>query len=240
MQRFWFQVEQLEPNRQYRQRTSADGRWLPPRQRGSNTIRSGHTTGHWYYHDGNHTTRVRQPAQAQYEEFKTFSFYHDHGYIWVYPDDAESHAVGNGTGHSDDGDTDNDSGSSSGDEDEEDRHVEDWQPLSFDWPLRRDVSHTSYATVRGGHELLYVQRQDQSWVRQVMPSIYWAAPEYRDVPAGHGGLVGELPILIALIAFSVPPSLVDAAVRTSIYRQQYRQHRLCARGEGCKHLRINH
>ena len=228
----------MEPSNNFEIRLNAHRQWQPPRPRRSNKLVDRHTTGNWYEFKNGRTTQVEKPARARLEHFKTFSFYFSDGNIWIYPCDATRYQVGDGLGSrriagsptpneetdvsSSDYETDNDN----------DRRMEDWRPLSFKCPIPGDNSFCSYATIRAQEETLRLQRPDQASLSQLLPDRYHAAPEARRAPQGYGGLVGELPILVALIAYSVRPDRVDGAL-THCLRQGYNSHHR-PRGEGCK------
>jgi hypothetical protein len=74
---------------------------------------------------------------------------------------------------------------------------ESWQPLRFD---HNPNDYSSFLTNAGQHCMLRVQRRDQAWTQLLLPDIY-----HTSVLTDHqqyGGLTGELPIFLALMAFS--------------------------------------
>ncbi|KAF2191808.1 hypothetical protein K469DRAFT_804780 [Zopfia rhizophila CBS 207.26] len=79
---------------------------------------------------------------------------------------------------------------------------ETWHPLSFD---HEGHEYSSFLTNAGQQPTLYCQRADQHWPRMLLPDIY-----HSRVPTTgtYGGLIGELPIFLALVAFSVARQLV--------------------------------
>lgn len=74
---------------------------------------------------------------------------------------------------------------------------EHWQPLRFD---HSDTDYSSFLTNAGEHSTLRVQRLEQRWQSMLLPDIYHTSimTDHRQ----YGGLTGELPILLALIALS--------------------------------------
>jgi hypothetical protein len=75
---------------------------------------------------------------------------------------------------------------------------EPWQPLRFD---HHEQDYSSFMTNAGTHNQLRIQRPDQLWPRMLLPDIYHA-PVRTEAP-NYGGLTGELPIFLALLALSI-------------------------------------
>jgi hypothetical protein len=74
---------------------------------------------------------------------------------------------------------------------------EDWHKLRFD---TYDNRGSSYLTNAGQLSTLHVQPHDGGWAHMLLPDIYHSrTPATRECP---GGLTGELPIFLALVAFS--------------------------------------
>ena len=226
----------MGPSNRFNQRTE-NGRWAPPRPRHSNVLIQGPTNRRWYEYNNWRTVQVQQPNPETLEHYKTYSFYYDEGKIWIYPDDAIRHQVGEITGNErigsgSRGNNTNDTSSSNESDDSDDRSTEDWLPLRFRWNVPGDNTNTSYATTRALNNNLEYQRADQASLRQILPDRYFARPENRRERFPFGGLIGELPILIALITLSVRPDYVDAALRHCLQRT-YQAHNRPG-GEGCK------
>ncbi|KAF2800404.1 hypothetical protein K505DRAFT_228883, partial [Melanomma pulvis-pyrius CBS 109.77] len=74
-----------------------------------------------------------------------------------------------------------------------------WLPLRFD---HSNVDYSSFLTNAGQNPTLRVQRNDQHWPNMLLPDIYHAS--VRTDAQVYGGLTGELPIFLALLAFSLP------------------------------------
>lgn len=72
-----------------------------------------------------------------------------------------------------------------------------WHPLRFE---HSPINYSSYLTPAGTESILRVQRTDQQWPRMLLPDIYHTS--VRSETSSYGGLTGELPIFLALIAFS--------------------------------------
>lgn len=79
-----------------------------------------------------------------------------------------------------------------------------WARLRFQHlPARH--AFRSFATPEGTAIRLQTQRPDQAWwARRLLPEAYWAPNKAWTHVQEKGGLVGELPLLMALVAFSVP------------------------------------
>ena len=128
------------------------------------------------------------------------------------------------------------------DDGNDDDSVYDWRSLSFLHPLNGDNSFTSYICFRGHRQYLWVLRQDQQHLRaisELLPNAYLrgsqrvAVDESSDITP-PGGLVGNIAVLIALVAFSVPPEQVEVAI-TRCFRHCYISHG-GQRGVGCESL----
>ncbi|KAL6706307.1 hypothetical protein ACN47E_005597 [Coniothyrium glycines] len=72
---------------------------------------------------------------------------------------------------------------------------EAWHCLRFD-----HKEHSSYLSNAGTKNTLYKQRHDQIWPSKLLPTTYHG--DYTSNPA-KGGLIGELPIFLALVALSM-------------------------------------
>ncbi|KAK5112306.1 hypothetical protein LTR85_011578 [Meristemomyces frigidus] len=201
----------MAPHPHAPERMSTGGRWLPPKARGRNC--KGSTVA--FYCDGQRSIVATQvPPQAQL--YKCFSVYHDRAIIWTVGFDASQNHVGDGidntaaagTGQHDSDDEDEDA-----DEDEEDDSDEDedeaaiqtpaidnpdWTTLTF----RYSNNYVSYAGQRLEQQRLCLKNQSQDWATQLLPDTYRAVSQTSNTR--YGGLNGELPLLLALVALSIP------------------------------------
>jgi hypothetical protein len=75
---------------------------------------------------------------------------------------------------------------------------ETWHPLQF--AFHKDASFSSYLTNAGQAQTIRFQPQDRRWADLLLPSVNHSA-DTATSPA-YGGLVGELPLFLALMAFS--------------------------------------
>lgn len=236
--RFWFRVDCMAPSDRFEPRTCLDGWWLPPRPLHSNVLVPSHTTGRWFEYYAGTTTEVNVPTDmSTMHSYKTSSFYFEDDNIWIYPEDASQYKVGDGSGNqklAKAGEEPKIVDYSDEDDDEKEETLEDWTSLSFSrLRLNRDPGElTSFARTRGLHTSLVNQSSRHDWVQQVLPSRYRAPSNTRYyLRSGSGGLVGELPILLALVACSVRPDKVHN-VLTECVKRKYHPHDH-PRGAGC-------
>ncbi|KAK3712169.1 hypothetical protein LTR37_009260 [Vermiconidia calcicola] len=225
--RFWLSVDPIKPSGRFQERIDRTGHWAPPRPLHSNEYVPGYTTRRWFEFSNWRTREVESQEVNGKPPYKTYSFYMSNHKIWIYRSDATHYKVGDGSGNpritsgaaSDDEEDESSSESSSDDDD----RVEDWVPLKFRWPDEINSSGVSYATTRGPYDRLRLQRPDQVVLRELLPDQYLATPETQRPRRPYGGLIGELPILIALIAYSVRPNEVDGAL-VHCLRRGYRSY----------------
>jgi len=83
----------------------------------------------------------------------------------------------------------------------------------------------SYLVYPGDQSRLDRQRTDQPWIPQLFPNHYHARQGHRNEPAGVGGLIGDISLLIALLAHSVPDQYVSWALQNCI-RTKWTAHTL--------------
>jgi hypothetical protein len=103
---------------------------------------------------------------------------------------------------------------------------EHWGKLYFD----HEDDYSSYLTNAGENLTLACQRQDQRWPRMLLPNIYHGP----NTPfQQYGGLCGELPIFLALMAFSIQRDHVNWWLQNSFVNGQWRTHHY---GPGCEYL----
>lgn len=227
----------MKPSPNFQQRySSTDGSWLPPRPWRSNVRNS---APKWYmYQQGNTSRLTAEPDKRRRQLYRTYSFYSTANRIFIYPSDALRHKVGDGDGNprisgSPSPDTEDDSSDMS--DVDCSREAEDWRELGFHWYPSGNAS-VSHAMFRGNQHTLSVQWPDHGQVRQLLP------PQYHGnargvVPHGNGGMTGEIAVLIALIAYSVPSNLVDQAL-TRCLRRMYIPHQGTP-GRGCEWFDAN-
>ncbi|KAF2492289.1 hypothetical protein BU16DRAFT_445510, partial [Lophium mytilinum] len=126
--------------------------------------------------------------------FKTYSMYYDAGF-WISASDASRPDI----------------------------EAKPWRRVSFEWDKATYASHLAHA---GDCSTLRTQRPGQDWPRNLLPNIYHAPSNCwtADTHNQYGGLVGELPILLGLIAFSISISYADYAISTCFSKGSYKTH----------------
>jgi hypothetical protein len=94
---------------------------------------------------------------------------------------------------------------------------ENWHPLRFE---HSTDDYSSFLNNAAGDLTLAVRRRDQLWPRMLLPDIYHGDRITRN--QSYGGLIGELPILLALIAFSTSrdtlPNVLPAVFRGGAWK----------------------
>ena len=175
----------MRPKQGIRDRVTVGGRWQPPKAHGNNRR---YPSTH-FYHDRERTAVVDFiPATALL--YKTFSVYHDHAVIWSVDYDATSRAVHDGR-------------ETSAADGELEVEIPDNVELQDDWK-KITFSHTenyvSYVGRRLDQSRLCMHRPDQPWAQQILPDSYTS----RHPRQSYGGMNGELPLLIGLMALAIP------------------------------------
>ena len=226
---FIFRVKEIQPHPRIGSQYFSNGLWLPPRLLGGNVVARG-TQIHTFCFTGEAVFAIASlPTESLH--YKTSSVYYHSEHFWVVPYDATIYQV-----H--DGDEENISDSDQDDYDDDidyENPVSDWAELSFN-AVDGDDTYTSYVTCRGKYHRLLVQRTDQRWAQKLFPDRFHSHEELfppRYVGRDYGGLVGELPLLLALIAFSVRPSEVPDTLAQCMNGHRWD----CTqptRGRGCK------
>jgi len=106
-----------------------------------------------------------------------------------------------------------------------------WRDLSFDHLPKQDTSATySFIVLVGGQKHLAASGSP-TWTGQLLPHEY---NYQRTTPDGHpipsltasAGMIGSLPILIGLAAFSAPEESLTAVLTSSIKPKAWRRHNL--------------
>jgi len=102
---------------------------------------------------------------------------------------------------------------------------ESWHLLRFEHGA---TDRSSYLTPAGNGDTLRCQRTDQLWAHMLLPNIYHG-PQTQNLT--HGGLRGELPIFLALIAMSMEPTNLQQWLPWMFQNSQWQTHSL---QRGCK------
>jgi len=97
-----------------------------------------------------------------------------------------------------------------------------WRKLSFE---HHPTKLSSHLTIAGTQHTLRTQRPEQRWPRMLLPDIYHA-PESSWAADGssYGGLTGELPILLALIVFSVSKNNAETVIHNCVSQGEFQVH----------------
>lgn len=199
-----------DPNTQQRQ--DNHGTWLPPRRNNQLLRAAGCPAGQYFYFNGvtkRSTLYVPPPGYVLppgAEVYKECSVYVNRAKFWTVSYDATRQAVLEGP------------------------NCQDWHEIAFHYSGQ---TWTSYVDHAGEHERLLVQRPNQIWVNQLLPDRYHAAQSIADEYPQFGGMVGDLPLILALIAFSMAPQYVSSTMERCVHGHAWALHNL-PRGEGCK------
>lgn len=202
-------------------RTSRSGLWIPPKAHRSNT-------GYeplLFFHDGHATSTVTQLPLSVYT-YSTWSIYHHSGVIWTLDYDATTTAVHDGR------DTPYPQSTSVSQPHEQVAHLrDDWASLSFN----HLDNLVSFAGRKLSQQTLRIRGPNQHWALQILPDRY-AASEHTQSDA-LGGLIGELPLLIGLMALSIPEAHLRIALPQLMeHPWQPLPPSALSRGAGCTRL----
>lgn len=82
----------------------------------------------------------------------------------------------------------------------------DWRPLTFNHEqIGETNTYFSYVTSSGAEQHL-AAHGSQHWTGQLLPTWYDCDAGTEESTRSQGGLIGNLPLLFALAAFSAPPA----------------------------------
>lgn len=92
-----------------------------------------------------------------------------------------------------------------------------WRPLSFEH-VRTPAADRTYSSVVVLGSQRHLVASGSSWVPQLVPEIYEPRAGYEgpSKSATSAGLIGSLPVLIALAAFSGPETRLDTILTQSL------------------------
>lgn len=216
-------------------RYSKRGWDLPSRALGHNVVKS---VIHFRHRDGITTIVPSIPNDA--ETHRTYSMYIYNATIWTIKYDATDQEVRGGEDSSQssmydpDDENDDEHEATPFDEppesqiEEESENDDDWVSMSFN----HGANHVSYAGRRKQHWRLCIKRTDQEWARLILPDPYMAQKETAN--PRYGGLVGDLPLLIGLVALAVADDRVSTALPKIISEPwQFHLDESARRGDGC-------
>ena len=245
----------MVPRSGIEQRWSQHGRWKPPKAFGNNL--SGEPASFHFNptnndpinnnatNNNNTCTITLSALPPNADLHKTYSIYVDRAIIWTVNYDATVEQVGDGLEHNRPEEqseqldhrsramnisgfhVQSSASSDMGESDDENEYKDEWAPLKFD---HRERDRLSYAGRRQPYSRLRVRRSDQDWPEKLLPDTC-SAQETSEDPR-HGGLIGELPLLIGLMALAIPPDQLAPGLCQSMGRP-WRAPQF-ARAAGCK------
>lgn len=95
---------------------------------------------------------------------------------------------------------------------------EAWHALCFDY---NPDDYSSFVCNAGDHATMRVHNPGSAWQKMLLPSIYHG-PEYQ----GPGGLTGDLPIFLGLVAFSMRDNKMSSMLPALVQNGQWQAHDL--------------
>ena len=97
----------------------------------------------------------------------------------------------------------------------------DWRPLAFRH-IRVDNSQRMYSilSINGDHQHIAAQGSPR-WAPQLLPPVYNCQ---KGSPRQQAGLIGSLPLLLALAAFSAPPTVLIGVMTNCLQPRSWRPH----------------
>ena len=196
---FYVRIDPLEPN--YRAQPIQRGTnsfWTPPTIRNGFTRRNG-VLFHWL--GGTMTVvgtndAVGRSLNQIYSAATVFTQYPDTPHLLVVPFDAQlTHPYQNNGG---------------------------WRPLFFFHPPRLGNTQRTYSAVSAfGDRQQIAAPGSRHWMPQLLPRFYDCQPGSSRIQAG---LIGSIPILIALAAFSAPPTVLAGVLTTCVQPRAWQPH----------------
>lgn len=227
----------MMPRPRMQPRHGRHGRWNPPKALGNNIkwIPNGSTAPYTllFYHNGQTTAQVNQ-LPAGVEHWQTYSIYHDEAVFWTVDYDACQSSIADGDEDTGDNNAESDE-ETEREDDEEEIERDTWAPLTFSSADNDEYPYMSFAGRRQGNRRLLTQRPDQLWAEQLLPDRYQAAQENRTGHRNYGGLVGDLPLLIGLMAMTVPAqNIVTHLPQMIVNRWRVYPPAVVPRQAGCK------
>ncbi|KAJ9639970.1 hypothetical protein H2199_006203 [Coniosporium tulheliwenetii] len=183
---------------------------------GSNQIDPNRIPGRILYCNGQSIRLWEGPLPTGTWDHRVLSIYHTLGRFYAIAYDATKHQVGDG----DDGD----GPAYDSDDNDDSPFYADWSVLGFRYGGQaRDGCHLSSATVPAEQFALYAHQSEQRWPTMLFSDIYHARDR-----SHRGGLIAELPVVLALVAFSTQPAWVESTLmnlfKNGIWGAHYDQH----------------
>ena len=195
---FYVMIDSLEPNYQaQRAQHGQHGYWVPP------TIRTGYTTrsSNLFYWRGGTMTHiaadevVSHPLGQIHSAATVFTQNPDTPHLLVIPFDARRRDV--------------------------DEYPGSWRPLTFGH-VRIVGTEDTYSAVSANADRQYIAvRGSSRWMPQLLPRVY---DDQSRSTRTQAGLIGSIPLLIALAAFSAPASFLQAVLTNCLRPQRWLPH----------------
>lgn len=96
-----------------------------------------------------------------------------------------------------------------------------WQPLCFRHVRINNTQRTYSAVSATGDRQHIAASGSPQWMPQLLPTVY----DYQTgSPRIQGGLIGSIPLLIALAAFSAPPTVLAGVLTNCVRPRAWRPH----------------
>lgn len=104
-----------------------------------------------------------------------------------------------------------------------------WRVISFDHVLQTNTNATYSSINILGEEAHLAADGSPVWMGQLLPHVYnyqRTTPGGRPIPSPttSAGLIGSLPILVGLAAFSAPKDSLTAVLSSSVFPRAWRRH----------------
>ena len=96
-----------------------------------------------------------------------------------------------------------------------------WRPLTFRHVRIANSQHTYSAVSANGDRYHIAARGSSYWMPQLLPSVYDYQSQSHKI---QSGLIGSLPLLIALAAFSAPTSVLESVLTSCVRPRRWQPH----------------
>ena len=195
---FYVVIDRLEPDYQAQSaQHGSHGYWSPP------TIRTGYTVRNrslFHWRGGNMThiaahEEVGHPLGQFYSAATVFTQNPDTPHLLVVPFDVRRGDV--------------------------DEYPGGWRPLTFRHVRIGNTQHTYSAVLANGDRQHIATRGFSRWMPQLLPRVYDDQSRSTRIQAG---LIGSIPLLIALAAFSAPISFLPSVLTNCLRPQRWHPH----------------
>jgi hypothetical protein len=203
----------MEENQRVRHRQNG-GHWWPAKPLGAHSYDDAKVPPRYYLFDGENTTVLPNETFLSYHSYgsiaalKTLSVYHYQGQFVCLENFNELDATQTWAG--DGGESSNRRGTtaSNGSNDLQ----PDWRMMGFNWHMGHDNGEWSTAVIDGANPKLQRQRVDQTLFSVMLTPNQFAEGTRFTNERVHGGLGGDLALLVALLALSANRKDVPAMI----------------------------